>query len=58
MLGIVLKELNESEAWIDILGGRRMTEGQGLFGIQDECKTLCRIIAASVRTANRNLGRT
>ena len=42
-LGIVLKELNEAEVWIDILR------------IQEDCKRLCRIIAASVRTAGRNL---
>jgi four helix bundle protein len=57
-LGIVLKELNEAEVWIDILVRRKMAEGQPLIRMQEECKTLCRIIAASVRTANRNLGRT
>jgi four helix bundle protein len=57
-LGIVLKELNESEVWIDILVRRKMADEQPVLRLQEECKTLCRIIAASVRTANRNLGRT
>jgi four helix bundle protein len=56
-LGIVLKELNESEVWIDILVRRKMTEDQPILKIQEECKSLYRIIAASVRTTNRNLGR-
>jgi four helix bundle protein len=57
-LGIVLKELNEAEVWIDIVVRRRMLDGREIVQLQDECKSLCRIIAASVRTANRNLGRT
>jgi four helix bundle protein len=57
-LGIVLKELNESEVWIDILVRRNMAEDLPILQIQEECKSLCRIIAASVRTANMNLGRT
>ncbi len=57
-LGIVLKELNESEVWIDILVRRKMADEQPILQLQEECKSLCRIIAASVRNANRNLGRT
>jgi four helix bundle protein len=57
-LGIVLKELNESEVWIEMLVRRKMTEDQPILKIREECKSLCRIIAASVRTANKNLGRT
>jgi len=56
-LGIVLKELNEAKVWIDILVRRRMTEGEDILRIQQDCKTLCRSIAASVRTAGRNLSR-
>ena len=56
-LGIVLKELNEAELWIDILVRRRMAEGPEIVQAQEECKTLCRIIGASVRTAGRNLSR-
>ncbi len=56
-LGIALKELNETEHWLDVLIKRKMAEGQLVERIQGHCKTLCRIIAASVRTAKRNLGR-
>ena len=56
-LGIVLKELNEAEVWLDILIQRRMLEGEEVLRVQEECKTLCRIIGASVRTAGRNLSR-
>ncbi len=54
-LGLVLKELNEAEVWIDILVRREMVALNELLQIQQECKTLCRIIGASVRTAGRNL---
>jgi four helix bundle protein len=57
-LGIVLKELNESEVWTDMLVRRKTAEGHPILKIQEECKRLCRIIAVSVRTTNRNLGRT
>ena len=70
-LGIVLKELNEAEVClprrspalagrrrgIDILVRRNMVGDQSILQIREECKSLCRIIAASVRTANKNLGR-
>ena len=56
-LGIVLKELNEAEVWIDILVCRRVAEGEDILRIQEDCKRFCRIIAASVRTAGRNLSR-
>jgi hypothetical protein len=53
----VLKELNESEEWIDMLVGRKMIDEQSILPIQEQCRSLCRIIAASVRTAKKNLGR-
>ena len=56
-LGIVLKELNEAEVWIDILVRRSLVEGPEALEVQGECTTLCRIIGASVRTAALNLGR-
>jgi four helix bundle protein len=52
-LGIVLKELNEAEVWIDILVRRKMVDGESILRIQEECTSLCRIIAASVRTAHQ-----
>ena len=56
-LGIALKELNEAEVWLDIVVRRQMLEGKELMRILEECKSLCRIIAASVRTAGRNLSK-
>jgi four helix bundle protein len=52
-LGIVLKELNEAEVWIDILMRCNMADAQPIVQLQEECKSLCRIIAASVRTAHQ-----
>ncbi len=56
-MGIVLKELNEIEHWLDVVIRRKMAKDQPIERIQEHRKTLCRIIAASVRTAKRNLGR-
>jgi four helix bundle protein len=50
-LRIVLKELNEAETWIELVVRRQMVEGHRTNRIMEDCKTLCRIIAASVRTA-------
>ncbi len=55
--GNVLKELNESEVWIDMILRRKMAEGQHVLRLQEDCNSLCRIIAASVRTPKRDLGR-
>ena len=50
-LGIVFKELNESEVWLEMLV-RRDTEGmEELRALREECSVLCRIIAASRKTA-------
>ncbi len=56
-LGIVLKEPNEAEVWIDISVKRRLVEGTEALRIQEECKVLCRIIGASVRTARKKIGK-
>ncbi len=45
------------EQWLSVLIKRKMAKDQPIERIQEHCKTLCRIIAASVRTAKRNLGR-
>jgi four helix bundle protein len=51
-LGIVYKELNETEVWLEILKQRDSIPDQRLAPIQEECKILCRIIAASRKTAS------
>ncbi|MBP1647363.1 MAG: hypothetical protein H6Q30_808 [Bacteroidetes bacterium] len=56
-LGITLKELNESEHWLEVLIKRKMAEDQPVEKTLEDCKKVCRIIGASVRTAKKNLGR-
>ncbi len=50
-LGITFKELNESEVWLEMLIVRGPLPGAELCALQEECRILCRIIAASRRTA-------
>ena len=49
-LGVVLKELNETGVWMQILIRTGMIPAQQVKPIQDECTSLCRILAASIRT--------
>jgi four helix bundle protein len=50
-VGIVFKELNESEVWLEMLV-QRDTEGmEELRAFRIECSVLCPIIAASRKTA-------
>ena len=51
-LGIVFKELNESEVWLEMLKQRDTFPQQLLQPLQEECSILCRIIAASRKTAS------
>ncbi len=51
-LGIVFKELYESEVWLEMLRQRGALPPQQLQPLQEECSTLCRIIAASRKTAS------
>ena len=52
-LGVVLKELNETGVWMQILIRTSMVPPGQVKPIQDECTSLCRIIAASIRTMKR-----
>ena len=56
-LGIALKELNESEVWLDMILRRRMGDEATVLQVRQECNELCRILAASVRTTAAKLGR-
>jgi len=51
-LGIALKELNEADVWLDILLRKEYMEHSEVERVRGECGELCRILAASVRTAN------
>jgi four helix bundle protein len=50
-LGVVLKELNETEMWLEMLRMREMLPAPRVQPMQQECGELCRIIAVSRRTA-------
>lgn len=56
-LGIALKELNEAEVWLDIVLRKEMVEKESVLSVREDCSTLCRILAASVRTAGARLSR-
>ena len=53
-LGIVLKELNESRVWLRLIRMRQMLPAAVVDPAFQECDELCRIIAVSRRTAERN----
>ena len=50
-LGLVFKELNESEVWLELILSRKMIPGDLVANVLEECKIMCRIVAASRRTA-------
>jgi len=56
-LGIVLKELNESRVWLDMILKRGLYDIQEAGTAREECIVLSKIIAASRRTAAENAGR-
>jgi four helix bundle protein len=56
-LRIALKELNESEVWLDMILRRKMVDDEKTRQIRQECNELCRILAASVRTTSSKIGR-
>jgi four helix bundle protein len=51
-LGIVLKELNESLVWLEMLRRMEAARPALLEPLITECDQLCRIIAASIKTAS------
>jgi four helix bundle protein len=54
-LGLVFKELNESEVWLELILSREMIPVDPVANVLEECKILCRIVAASRRTARNGL---
>jgi hypothetical protein len=50
-LRICLKELNESRVWLKISGMSKILPREEIAPVYKECDELCRIINASVRTA-------
>jgi four helix bundle protein len=52
-LKVVLKELNETKVWLQIIIRSQMLQTNECFQIQNECDQLCKIINASVSTARK-----
>ncbi len=52
-LKICLKELNETRIWLRIITDSKLLPAERLTDLQNECDELCRIIAASVKTASQ-----
>ncbi|NUQ37905.1 MAG: four helix bundle protein [Caldilineales bacterium] len=50
-LGICVKELNESQVWLDILYRSQMLPSGELEWVRNECDQISRIVSASIRTA-------
>lgn len=53
-LGIVLKELNESDIWFNIIIRSDMASDKQIMDIQKECNELCKIISSSIKTVGKN----
>ena len=56
-LGIVLKELNESRVWLEMILKRQLVAPSEVQPVLEECVALSKIVAASRRTAAENAGR-
>jgi len=52
-LGIVLKELNESLVWLNLIEKGSLLPKEEITRVQEECTILCRIIAASINTVKK-----
>ena len=52
-LGIVLKELNESGIWLEMIVRSDMFSSTMLQSIADECTELAKIISSSIRTVGK-----
>jgi len=50
-LSIVLRELNETLIWLQMIRKSALLPPQKLSGLMDENQQLCRIITASIKTA-------
>ncbi len=51
-LGIVLKELNESGIWLEMIKRSEMLKWSDLQPVMQECTELSKIISSSIRTAS------
>jgi four helix bundle protein len=56
-LGIVLKELNETRVWLEMIQKKGLISEELIRAVLDECTALSKIIAVSRRTAAENAGK-
>jgi len=54
-LKVVLKELNETKVWLQIIIRCQMEPIDECIRLHKECDELCRIISASVKTAKKRM---
>src|SRR5262249_35797971 len=54
-LRIVLKELNETTIWLEVIAQSSLFSAENIVAIVAENRELCRIIAASITTARGSL---
>ena len=48
---VVLKELNETTIWLEVIAESSLVSREKIVAIVEENRELCRIIAASIKTA-------
>ena len=53
-LGVVLRELNESGIWLEIIKRSEISQTETFHSSQLECTELSRIIASSIRTVGKS----
>ena len=51
-LGVVLKELNESGIWLEIIKRAGLLDLNVVEPLSDECTELCKIISSSIQTTS------
>lgn len=55
-LKLVLKELNESNVWLEILRRSELVSVSAIKQTHSECVELCKIVNSSIQTVKRNGG--
>jgi len=56
-LGIVLKELNETAIWLELIGRSALLPSEEVAPVVAENRELCRIITASIKTTRGSIDR-
>lgn len=51
---IALKELNETNGWLNFISIARLLPSTRIAPLRDECEQLCKILASSALTAKQN----